>query len=235
MLELAKTSWQFLMISQAHHMHYAQCLDHLRISWRFHIISQAHRMHYAHWLHPQKLSPETLTSAWHRLEERSEASGAAKATASWSMSHMWHRPGEGTEVSRTGQATMHCSVTSAWRRPGGGPRALVESGEAAANACKPTGVGLERCKPRACHLPALLPINSQSTPNLPSLSLMRRATKMAPSRHPQIGHLHLLAQGLPADRPRRSHTVTSIGSRQQEVWEVLEAMSPHLPPPHEDC
>ena len=33
----------------------------------------------------------------------------------------------------------------------------------------------------------------------------------APSRHPQTGHLHLLAQGLPTDRPRRSHMVTCMG------------------------
>ena len=92
-----------------------------------------------------RLSSETLASAWHRpgeemrasawdrLEEGSEASGASEAAASWSVFSTWHRLGESTEVSRTGEATMHCSVTPAWRRPGGGPRALVKSGEAAAN------------------------------------------------------------------------------------------------------
>ena len=103
-----------------------------------------------------RLSPETLTSAWHRpgeelgasgtgepsthastpsvwdrLGEGSEASGPAEAAASWSMSYVWHRLGESTQLSRTGKGTMHCSVTSAWRRPGGGPRALLDSREAA--------------------------------------------------------------------------------------------------------
>ena len=128
--------------TQGHHSIQA----HLRLTGQFLISLKGHRMLCAQRLHPQKLrghvqclqeslklgrlSPETLTSAWHRPGEElgasgtgdpsthaskpcvwnrlgggSEASRAAEAAAGWSMSRVWHRLGEGSELSRTREAT----------------------------------------------------------------------------------------------------------------------------------
>ena len=124
------------LISHARRIHYAQCLDHLRISWRFHIISQAHRMHYAHWLHPQKLrghvqrlqeslklgrlSPETLTSAWHRPGEELGASGTGDPSTHASKPCVWNRLGGGSEASRAAEAEAGWSMSRVWHRLGEG-------------------------------------------------------------------------------------------------------------------